>query len=181
MFDLHCRTIEFEGYTIPANAHVIPLLHSVHMSEELWENPEKFRPERFLTEDGQRVVKPANFLPFGSGQRMCLGDKLAEKEYFLFFSSLLHVFDLQLPEGNQLPSLKGVAAITVTPKDFDVIFVPRAKTDTTHFKVDPSTSSSDVLQMTNPVNATEDDAVSRTCKKLHLSTLELREKPRKHG
>merc|ERR1712158_42130 len=51
-------------------------------------------PQRFL-KDG-KVHKPSHFMPFGSGQRMCLGDKLAEMELQLFFSSLMHVFDIEL-------------------------------------------------------------------------------------
>merc|ERR1719492_743387 len=40
------RTVEFEG-------HIIPLLHGVHMDPEVWEQPDTFKPERFLTEDGR--------------------------------------------------------------------------------------------------------------------------------
>ena len=80
-----CRAVNFEGFVIPKNAHVIPLLHAVHMNPDYWEEPEAFRPERFLSEDGKTVQKPEHFMPFGVGQRMCLGDHLAEKEFFLFF------------------------------------------------------------------------------------------------
>jgi 26-hydroxylase len=62
------RSVEFEGYTIPKNAHVIPLLHAVHMNPELWDQPEEFRPERFLNEDRTAVHKSENFMPFGIGQ-----------------------------------------------------------------------------------------------------------------
>jgi len=119
------RNVEFEGFTIPKNAHVIPLLHAVHMNPEHWDQPEEFRPERFLNEDHSCIVKPEHFLPFGIGQRMCLGDQLAEKEFFMFFASLLHCFELRNPEGQPLPNLRGVAAVTVTPNDFEVICVPR--------------------------------------------------------
>jgi len=119
------RSIEFEGFTIPKNAHVIPLLHAVHMDPEVWDQPEEFRPERFLNEDHTAVHKPEHFMPFGIGQRMCLGDQLAEKEFFLFFSSLLYCFDLQNPEGREKPSLRGVCAATVTPQDFEVMCSPR--------------------------------------------------------
>jgi len=117
------RTVEFEGHIIPKNTHVIPLLHGVHMDPEVWEQPDTFKPERFLTEDG-RLHKPAHFMPFGAGQRMCLGDKIAEMELQLFFSSLLHVFDIENP-GAGLPSLRGLAGVTVSPQDFEVNFIPR--------------------------------------------------------
>ena len=65
-------------------------------------------------------------MPFGVGNRMCLGDSLAEKEFFLFFSSILHTFDLELPEGATLPDLRGTTGVTVTPNKFEVVFKPRA-------------------------------------------------------
>jgi len=118
------RTIEFEGHTIPKNTHVIPLLYAVHMDPEVWDQPEEFRPERFLTAEN-KVQKPKHFMPFGSGQRMCLGDSLAEMELQLFFSSLMHVFDIQPPSQDELPSLEGIAGVTVYPKDFEVNFIAR--------------------------------------------------------
>ena len=119
------RVVQLEGYTIPKNAHVIPLLHAVHMNPECWDEPEQFRPSRFLNEDGTKVQKPEHFMPFGVGNRMCLGDSLAEKEFFLFFSSILHTFDIELPEGASLPDLRGTTGITVTPNQYEVIFTPR--------------------------------------------------------
>lgn len=89
------------------------------MDPELWNEPEEFRPTRFLSAEG-KVCKPEYFMPFGVGRRMCLGDVLARMELFLFFSSLLHTFDLRLPEGASLPSLRGNAGVTVTPDPFKV-------------------------------------------------------------
>jgi len=118
------RTVEFEGHIIPKNTHVVPLLHAVHMDPEVWDQPEEFRPERFLNEEG-KIQKPKHFMPFGAGQRMCLGDKLAEMELQLFFSSLLHVYDLENP-GSELPSLQGNSSgTTVSPQRYEVNFIPR--------------------------------------------------------
>jgi len=119
------RPVELEGYTIPKNAHVIPHLHAVHMDPELWRNPQEFQPERFLNESHSCIEKPEFFMPFGSGQRMCLGDQLAEKEFFLFFTSIMHCFDLENPSGRDLPSLRGVQGVTNSPSDFSVMCYPR--------------------------------------------------------
>merc|ERR1712223_1901294 len=60
------RTVELDGHIIPKDTHVIPLLYAMHMDPEVWDEPEKFVPERFL-KDG-KVHKPSHFMPFGSGQ-----------------------------------------------------------------------------------------------------------------
>lgn len=70
------------------------------------------------------MQKPKEFMPFGSGQRMCLGDTLAEMELQLFFSSIVHMFSLEAP-SQELPSLQGVAGVTIAPKDFEVNFIAR--------------------------------------------------------
>lgn len=51
---------------------------------------------------------------------MCLGDVLARMKLFLLFSTLLHKFHIELPEGESLPSLKGNTGVTVTPQAFKV-------------------------------------------------------------
>jgi 26-hydroxylase len=111
--------VELGGYRIPKNTHVVPLLHAIHVDPKLWEAPHEFRPERFLSPEG-KVVKPEYFLPFGVGRRMCLGDVLARMELFEFFSSLMHAFHLQVPEGTSLPSLTAVTGVTLTPESFRV-------------------------------------------------------------
>lgn len=113
------RDVELNGYTIPAGSHVIPLINSVHMDPTLWEKPEEFRPARFIDAEG-KVRKPEYFIPFGVGRRMCLGDVLARMELFLFFASFMHCFDIALPEGQPLPSLKGNVGATITPESFKV-------------------------------------------------------------
>ncbi|XP_029052412.1 cytochrome P450 18a1 isoform X2 [Osmia bicornis bicornis] len=118
------RNVTLHGYTIPAGTQVVPLLHAIHMDPELWEKPDEFRPSRFLSAEG-KVEKPEYFMPFGVGRRMCLGDVLARMELFLFFSSLMHTFELKSPQGSSLPSLRGNAGVTVTPDPFNVCLLPR--------------------------------------------------------
>lgn len=93
----------------------------------LWDKPEEFNPARFVNQDG-KVQKPEYFMPFGVGRRKCLGDVLARMELFLFFSSLLHTFHIKLPEGDQMPSLKGTVGVTISPQQFKVCLIPRPLT-----------------------------------------------------
>ena len=59
--------VEMKGLVIPKGSLVIPNIHSVHHDPALWGDPETFRPERFLDENGV-VVKPENLIPFFLGQ-----------------------------------------------------------------------------------------------------------------
>lgn len=118
------RDVLLNGLLVPQGTQVVPLLHAVHMDPNLWDKPEQFNPSRFINSEG-KVQKPEYFLPFGVGRRMCLGDVLARMELFLYFSSLLHSFDITVPDGEKLPSLKGNAGVTITPNAFKVCLTPR--------------------------------------------------------
>jgi cytochrome P450 len=50
--------------------------------EELFEDPEKYRPERWLNEKDQ-IHQDYSYLPFGRGMRSCLGKNLAETQMML--------------------------------------------------------------------------------------------------
>ncbi|XP_035232455.1 cytochrome P450 2J5-like isoform X1 [Stegodyphus dumicola] len=57
--------VEFHGYFIPKHAFVLSNLWAIHHNPQYWgEDAEKFRPERFLTEDGLRIKKSEYFIPF---------------------------------------------------------------------------------------------------------------------
>lgn len=97
----------------------MPLINSVHMDPSLWDKPEEFNPSRFIDSEG-KVRKPEYFIPFGVGRRKCLGDILARMELFLYFASLVHRFDISVPEGSPLPSLKGNVGVTISPQSFTI-------------------------------------------------------------
>ncbi|XP_045473904.1 cytochrome P450 18a1 [Harmonia axyridis] len=118
------RDVKLNGFHIPQDVQVVPLLHAVHMDPALWDEPEKFNPSRFVNAEG-KVVKPEFFLPFGVGRRVCLGEIMARMELFLFFSNFIHSFDVSVPEDEPLPSLTGIAGITISPKHYNVVLEPR--------------------------------------------------------
>uniref|UniRef100_A0A182WIH0 Cytochrome P450 n=1 Tax=Anopheles minimus TaxID=112268 RepID=A0A182WIH0_9DIPT len=99
--------VELCGYRIPKDSIVLPLLYSLQMDREYWIDPEVFRPERFLNEDGDRVVQHDLFIPFGAGRRRCLGEALAKPAVFLFFTAIMHRFTIECAD-KELPSLSGI-------------------------------------------------------------------------
>ncbi|KAM4072699.1 hypothetical protein ACB094_11G158500 [Castanea mollissima] len=65
----------------------------------IWENPNSFKPERFM---GSEIdVKGRNFelIPFGAGRRMCPGLPLALRMLHLMLGSLIHTFDWKVEGG----------------------------------------------------------------------------------
>jgi Cytochrome P450 len=58
--------VEVNGFVIPKDAIVLFNIYGTHMDEQLWKpNPNEFRPERFLNDQGD-LVNHENFIPFGN-------------------------------------------------------------------------------------------------------------------
>ena len=77
-------------------------IENLNMLEDQWQEPEKFIPERFdvnskyyLTPGGQRR-KPATYIPFVGGRRVCLGKTFAEIMSKLVGASMLALFDFEV-------------------------------------------------------------------------------------
>ncbi|GAV79640.1 p450 domain-containing protein [Cephalotus follicularis] len=92
------------GYTIPKGTTVHLNVGAMHRDPDLWGNPLEFRPERFLNDPNLFDYRGNNlqYLPFGSGRRICAGIPLAEKMLMHVVASLLHCFKWELPPGQVL-------------------------------------------------------------------------------
>ncbi|XP_048827729.1 steroid 17-alpha-hydroxylase/17,20 lyase [Brienomyrus brachyistius] len=109
---------------IPKGTHVLVNMWSIHHDPQRWGDPARFRPERFLDNDGRRISPPW-FLPFGAGPRVCVGESLAKLELFLFSSWLLQQFVFTVPQGAPLPDLQGRFGVVLQPQDYIVSVTPR--------------------------------------------------------
>ena len=122
------RDTTIAGYHIPKGTFVGLNLPKLHEDKREWPEPEKFKPERFLDEDGKFVGwnKLRGFMPFGIGRRECPGQSLAKVMMFSFASILLHRYKIELPEGAEMPSDKvSTPQIITQPNDFQVVAKPR--------------------------------------------------------
>ncbi|XP_066294394.1 cytochrome P450 2U1-like [Branchiostoma lanceolatum] len=122
----HCTSSDttFRGYSIPKDTFVEVNLWSVSHDPELWPEPNKFDPTRFLDDNG-KYVKRNEIIAFSTGRRICLGEQLARMEIFLIFTSLLQRFTFKLPEGAPKPSEEGVIRGVHSPAPFKLIAEPR--------------------------------------------------------
>lgn len=81
-----------QGYKIKKGTMVFLNNYDLSMSNELWNEPEKFQPERFVIES--RFVKPEHFLPFGGGRRGCMGYKMVQLITFAIVTNLIQSYDI---------------------------------------------------------------------------------------
>ncbi len=91
---------------------IVMFAYGVHHSPKYWDNPEEFRPERWLG-DAAKKRKPYTYVPFGGGKRSCIGGAMSQVENVLALSMLLRRFR---PEyvGDEPPGIH--ATVTLCPK-----------------------------------------------------------------
>uniref|UniRef100_A0A673ATH9 Cytochrome P450 2J2-like n=1 Tax=Sphaeramia orbicularis TaxID=375764 RepID=A0A673ATH9_9TELE len=117
------RDVHLRGYTIPKGVTIIPNLTSVLFDKREWKTPFTFNPGHFLNEEG-KFVKPAAFIPFSAGKRLCLGENLARMELFLFFTSFMQRFTFSMPPGVK-PVLDYRFGVTLSPVHYEICAKPR--------------------------------------------------------
>lgn len=109
-------------YRVPKGTMVLVNILHIMYSEEIFDNPKEFRPERFL--EGGSIRKDLDcFIPFGVGRRVCLGEALAKNELAIFFTTLVQNLAFGMPEesGSVLPNEnKFHTGITRIPSDYHV-------------------------------------------------------------
>ncbi|GLT45182.1 hypothetical protein SLA2020_190340 [Shorea laevis] len=107
------------GYTIPEGSRILVNIWAMHRDSQVWKNSDEFEPERFLKEPGNGDYHGNffNFLPFGSGRRICAGIPLAEKMTNYVLATLLHSFEWKKPEEVELDVFEkfGIVLKKATP------------------------------------------------------------------
>lgn len=122
------ETVQFHGFTIPKDTLIIPNLYGVHHDQDIWGDPENFRPERFITEDEKINKKHEAFLAFSVGKRVCLGQSLVKDQLFLFLTSLVQKFHILTnplkPKPD--PTQFTFSLLVLAPKSYDYILTERS-------------------------------------------------------
>uniref|UniRef100_A0A1J3FVP6 22alpha-hydroxysteroid 23-monooxygenase n=2 Tax=Noccaea caerulescens TaxID=107243 RepID=A0A1J3FVP6_NOCCA len=101
------KDVEIKGYLIPKGWCVLASFISVHMDEDIYENPYQFDPWRW-----DRINGSANsnicFTPFGGGQRLCPGLELSKLEISIFLHQLVTRFSWTAEEDEivSFPTVK---------------------------------------------------------------------------
>ncbi|XP_072030577.1 cytochrome P450 2U1-like [Amphiura filiformis] len=114
------------GYDIPKGTFVIFNHWAVHNDPDVWAEPEQFKPERFVDDDG-KLLHREELMPFSKGHRQCLGENLAKMEFFLFFTYILHSFTITKPSDAKAPSMKGISGVSLSPTPFQIVLTERKK------------------------------------------------------
>lgn len=93
------QDVKVMGYDIAAGTMVIINAWAIGRDPTSWDEPDEFRPERFLNSTIDYRGHDFQLIPFGAGRRGCPGISFAMSNYEYVLANLLHKFDWQLPNG----------------------------------------------------------------------------------
>jgi len=106
--------IELGGHSIPRGSVLMISPFAVHRQPDLWEEPERFDPERFA-DDAERDWHKFKYFPFGGGPRICIGNQFALTEGPLILATLAQHYRFELLHPERPLVLE--PQITLGPKD----------------------------------------------------------------
>ncbi len=93
------------GYEFEPGTFLLPCVYLTHHRPDLYPEPKRFKPERFL----ERQFSPYEYLPFGGGNRRCLGYAFALFEMKLVLAAVLSQMNLSLTNTRPVrPVRRGV-------------------------------------------------------------------------
>lgn len=104
------QDIAVDGYRVEAGTFALVSVPALHHDPDLWNDPLKFDPDRFASRHAPTRQR-WDYLPFGAGQRRCLGDHFAIQEATLALAGILRRVEIQ----SMRDDFPTIAPLTVIP------------------------------------------------------------------
>jgi cytochrome P450 len=113
---------EIDGRRIPKGSIVTVVSHVLHRHPDAWDRPEAFDPLRFLPERSE-ARPPMSWIPFGLGQRLCIGKEFAMMEGAIILATLAQRYSMKPVSGRKVDVRMGATLqmkdglwVTLTPR-----------------------------------------------------------------
>ncbi|XP_055832880.1 nicotine N-demethylase CYP82E3-like isoform X2 [Solanum dulcamara] len=115
------------GYKVPKGTRLMVNVWKLHRDPQIWSDPEKFMPERFLRSHSEFDVTGQNFefIPFGSGRRSCPGITFAIQVTHLTLARLLQGFNFCTLGDMPVDMTEGNSITLPKANPLEVLLMPR--------------------------------------------------------
>ncbi|KAH9885949.1 putative flavonoid 3-hydroxylase [Xylariomycetidae sp. FL2044] len=90
------QALRYKDWVIPAGTPVSMTVRDILLDPEVFQDPLEFRPERWLSNKADLDRFNRSYVPFGRGNRMCLGLNLGYAELYIALASLFRRRTLEL-------------------------------------------------------------------------------------
>ncbi|TMW86422.1 hypothetical protein EJD97_021400 [Solanum chilense] len=122
------ETCEVMGYRIPKDTQLMVNMWAIARDPKVWDDPSSFKPERFMNSKMDYKGQYFEYIPFGSGRRMCAGEPLASRFVPLVVASMIHKFDWFLPNDmnpDQI-DMDEILDLIISKKD-PILLIPKLR------------------------------------------------------
>lgn len=96
------QPVTIGGYDLPAETEVLFSLYALHRNPELYPDPDRFDPDRWLPDVAAERPRE-HVVPFGAGNRKCIGDRFAWMEAAITLATILPRWKLRPVPGSKPP------------------------------------------------------------------------------
>ena len=110
------KPVKVADHVLPKGTFVFNSIFNMHHNANLFCDPHKFDPTRFLDEN---IGRHPSFAPFGHGPRNCVAQKMATQQIMATITGILQQHQFTTPQ-KQLPDM--IQMPFLTPAPFEVIF-----------------------------------------------------------
>jgi cytochrome P450 len=120
------RTLEpvrIGDHHLPAGAEVVYSAATLHRDPAIFPDPLRFDPDRWLTRP-EKTLPRAAYLPFGSGNRTCIGEGFAMLEMLAVLSAVTRRWQLRPVPGHRV---RAVADAQIHPDALPIVVTPRTE------------------------------------------------------
>ncbi|KAJ0579858.1 putative cytochrome P450 [Helianthus annuus] len=119
------QDVKVMGFDIAAGTQVIINAWAIARDSSLWEEPNEFRPKRFLNNSINYQGLHFEWIPFGAGRRSCPGIQFSVPVMELALANIVYKFDMVLPNGIKSEDLDmtEVCGITIHRKSSLIVSV----------------------------------------------------------
>lgn len=114
--------LDLMEYHFPVGTILAPCIYLIHHREDIYPEPDRFKPERFLA----RQFSPYEYFPFGGGTRRCIGMALAMLEMKLVLATVLSHCQLVLSDRRPLKPVRRALAMA-PPSSFRIVLTSKDK------------------------------------------------------
>lgn len=115
------------GFHVPAGTRLMVNLWKLQRDPRVWSHASEFQPERFLTDHVHVDVRGQSFeyIPFGTGRRMCPGVSFGLQVVQLILARLLHAFKLERVSGSEVDMSESPALTMPRATPLEAVLTPR--------------------------------------------------------
>ncbi|XP_021961478.1 farnesoate epoxidase isoform X1 [Folsomia candida] len=114
----------YKNYKIKKGTIIVADTRLYCENKQIWGDPEVFRPERFIGENGE-IENASSVISFSFGKRNCPGELHANIVTFLILTALLQRYKISKPIGQPTPRLDMKPGLALKPHPFQVVFEKR--------------------------------------------------------